>query len=165
MDQRSKSEGGTNRHVIPTFGCFFGNFWGGKFGVFELVSDDVFLKTGSFVFKKWLWNTKKIHGKGDGNSSWVQIEWALDFVISEKSTHLPTPTYCNHTSRDNPRAVRRWLATSARRFPPSGRCVCWIGDLQQLVPTKLHSLSEYWQMLDIEPNSRHLHIPSPTQIR
>ena len=83
MDQRSKSKGGTNRHVIPTFGCFFGNFclgeetfgvegtnlqiflfvvfwgkegnfWGGKGGcLFPFFL--FFLRTGSFVFKrKWL---------------------------------------------------------------------------------------------------------------
>lgn len=80
--------GGGN--VAGVFWFFFwgwgGNFWGGKGGC--LFPFFVFLKTGSFVFKKWLWNTKKIHGKGDGNSSWVQIEWALDFVISENQ-----PTY------------------------------------------------------------------------
>ena len=71
MDQRSKSKGGTNRHVIPTCSFFFGNFGGGNFleflfglffgGVeetFGVVKEVacflffVFLKTGSFVFKR-----------------------------------------------------------------------------------------------------------------
>lgn len=87
-----------------------------------------------------------------------QIEWASDFVVSDINP-VTNPTYCTATGQ-----VRRWQLLQ-HECSPSNRCVCWIGDLQQLVPTKLHSLSEYWQMLDIELNSPHLHIQSPTQIR